>query len=422
MAEEIIKRADSKGVLKSFTANILTATVTPNFSFDAVIDLLDKDPIARGAVNHWVAKAMEGDYAILNRESQLYDRVAELRLEEKYNFRTNILRKIFLSAKFFNNVFIEIVRDSDGRTKELNILDSNNVEAITKQNGDLEKLKSKIASPIDGTYPEWEGKDVVWIKFGDRTTGWAPVDFRALWENLLLKQYIFRYTAWLWKTGQYRLMYNPKAAADSDIEDFIAFMQKNEGNPFTPFIFKGELDTKILRDISETKDITELLKYVDNQTLVLLRVPPVDAGIPDASGRSSADAQSNNLITSIVDIHKIVEDSINYDLFPKINKSTMMIRFGPVDRFAEKQVFEVVQIMKSMGMTDDICIEFMKDRGMFFADEKVFNEPIEADPIMGAAKNPRDKDNAPSRKGKGAGEGNKEQEQVTTRTDQLKKV
>ena len=36
--------------------------------------------------------------------------------------------------------------------------------------------------------------------------------------------------------------------------------------------------------------------------------------------------------------------------------------------------------------------------------------------------NPRDKDTMPSRTGKGTGEGNKAQEEVTTREDQIKKV
>lgn len=414
--EKTVKRTKSKGIITNYSFKNTWSTLTPNFSLEAVVDLVDKDPVARGAINHFVSKCMEGDYAIIDRKNKHYKRDEELRLEEKYNFRTKVLRKIFLACKFFNNVFIEIVRNSDGDTKSLNILDTTNVHVITKPNGDLEKLRSKNPNPLNGEYPEWSADDVVWVKFNDRTVGWAPIDFRALWENLLMKQYVRKYVAWLWKTGQYRLLYNPKDASDQDIEDFLAFLENNDENPTQPFILKGDLETKLLRDMKESESIDVLLKYLDNQTLILLRVPPVDAGIPDASGRSSADAQTNNLITSVSDMHKVVEDYVNYELFPKIKKGTLLLKFGPVDRFAEKQVFEVVQIMKSVNMTDEVCKNYMEDRGLFFSSDTIFNQPEEDDKT-----NPRDKDMAPSRIGKGAGEGNKAQEKVTTRPDQIKK-
>ena len=58
--------------------------------------------------------------------------------------------------------------------------------------------------------------------------------------------------------------------------------------------------------------------------------------------------------------------------------------------------------------------------------KKIIKEPEDmvlpgASPSEGNA-NPRDKDTAPSRTGKGTGEGNKAQDVVTTRQDQIKKV
>jgi len=418
-SKKYIKRAHSKAALTNFTWGKVGGTVFPNFSFKLVIDLLEKDPVARGALNHFVDKCVEGDYAIIKRDNLSYDKAKELTLDEKYKFRTEILRKIYLMGKLFNNVFIEVVRAGDGSTKALNVLDTMSVDAQTAPNGDLVKLVSKTRNPVTGEEVTWSKDDITWIKLGDRTVGWAPVDMKALWENLLLKQYIRNYSAWLWKTGQYRLMYNFKNASKADIDDFMAFNRRYAENFDVPAIAKGEMETKILRDMKETDSLIGYLKYLDNQTLILMRIPPNDAGIPDASGRSNADAQANNLSTTIISFKKTIEDYLNFDLFNKINMGTYLIRYGPIDRYEEKQVFEVVQIMQSLNLSDELMQEYIKDRGLYFGEKKYFKEP-EVDPLAMAAGNPRGKDMAPSRLGKGAGEGNKPAEAPTTRPDQLK--
>jgi len=401
-----IERSDSKNTLR-------------NFSYATDNQTVFTDPVARGAYNHFISKCMEGDYNIVKKDNMSYDKVFEMLLNEKYLFRTTILQKIFAMGKLFNNVFIEIVRDVDNKVKALNVLDSTTVKPVTKRNGDPIKYQTTVQN-ADGSVnveQEWPEKDIVWIKFGDRTQGFAPVDMKALWTNLLAKEYVTRYVAWLWKTGQYRVLYNPKSASDGDIQDTLAYMKQNDTNFKVPFIFKGELETKILRDMKETEQIEKLLKYYDSQTLILLRVPPIDAGIPDASGRSNADAQSNNLAAEVTCYKKVMEDKLSFELFPKMNKGNNLIRFAPNDRFAEKQVLENIQMMRSFNASEEWIEEYLHDRGMFFGAGKLFEEPVET-PMS----NPRDKDTAPSRKGKGEGEANKKigtGSQGTTREDQL---
>lgn len=412
-----IKRANSKDSIRTFVYNTDAATLHPNFSFDAVLNMVNNDPVARGAVQQYVDKFMEGNHSILKRDTFMYDHKEEMILQEKYQFRTKVIEKIARAGKLFNNVFIEIVRKSDGTTKDMNVLDSRSIEPITEPNGDPIKYKSMIPHPVTGEYPEWDKKDIVWIKFGDITTGYAPVDLKVLWETLLTKEYVLRYIAWLWKTGQYRVLYNPKGGSNKDIVDFITFAKRHDDNYRVPFIFKGEMETKVLRDIRETQDIIELLKYLDSQILIALRIPPIDAGIPDASGRSNADNQGNNMSTHITSAKKKVEDAINFDLFPKINKGNSLLKFAPNDRFSEGQVFDNIQKMKSINMTDDVVKEYLADRGMFFA-SKLFNDPVDVT-AEASVNNSKEKDLAISRQRSTDGEGNKPQEEVTTREDQL---
>jgi len=413
--KKYIKSADSKAALTTFTLNTDTATVYPDFSIQATINAINNDPVARGAFNHFVDKCMEGNINIIKRDSRKLDHDELERLQSKFKYRTEILRKTFALLFLNNNTFTEIVKDMND-TKSLNVLDTDNVNPITEPNGDPIKYKSKVPHPITGNYAEWTKEEIVWTKLGDISKGWAPIDIRALWENLLTKSYVMRYTAWLWKTGQYRILYNFKNSSKQNVQDFLTYARKTENNFKLPFIANGDMETKILRDMKETDSITLLLKYLDSQTLILMRVPPIDAGIPDASGRSNADAQSNNLVTRIHSVKTVVADSHNYDLFPKINKKNNLLVFGPSDRFHEKQVFETVQMMQSMTMTPEVMQEYFESKGIYFkATMFKKEEPMETG-------NPRDKDMAPSRLGKGAGESEEvvgTGKESTTREDQL---
>jgi hypothetical protein len=415
--KQYLKRAQSKAAVKGFNFNTTSGTVFPDFSFAAVISAINNDPVARGAVNHFIDKCMEGVLSFVKRDDLSYDPKLELRLQEKYNFRTEILRKTFVMAKLYNNVFIENVKDTDNNVKALNVLDSSNVEPITEANGDVISYKTKAPHPTTGDYISWDKGEITWVKFGDRTEGYAPVDMRALWENLKIKEYVKRYVGWLWQTGQYRVLYNFKNSSDQDIENWLAFNKKHDDDFKKPSILKGELETKLLRDMREQESLIQFLEYLDGQTLILLRVPPIDAGIPDASGRSSSDSQKSSFDTSIIGLKKVVEDYINFDLFPKINKGKSLMKFGPTDRFAERQVWENLQIMQSMNMTDDVMQEYLQDRGLFYS-SKLFKKAEETQTLI----NPRSKDTAPSRQGKSEGASNAKigtGEQSTTREDQL---
>jgi hypothetical protein len=416
MDNRYLKRTDSKNPLRFFGWTKGQASVYPNFSFDAVIKAINNDPVARGAVTHFIDKCMEGNYSLIRADTYDYDFNFEKRLNYDHQFRTEILYKVFLQLKLFNNAFIEIVKDSKGHTKELNVLDSSNVDPKIKANGDPIKYVSKTPSPETGAYPEWTKDEIVWIKFGDRSVGYAPVDIGSLWETLLAKEYVTRYVSWLWKTGQYRVLYNFENASDQDVLDFLAYARKNDNNFSAPFVTKGKVETKVLRDMKETESYINLLNWYDSQILILLRVPPVDAGLPDNSGRSNADVQTNNFVTSVQSMKKIVEDKINYDLFPKINKGNNLLKFGATDRFTEKMLFQNVQIMQSVGFSPDAMKEYLEDRGVFFRTNQTFNQVDTPD-----GDNPKDKDKYISRQRGAEMEGNENQDEVTTREDQLHK-
>lgn len=411
------KRAYSKEPIRDFNHTKWSATVTPNFSFDQLISMIDSEPVASGAIYHFVDKCMEGDWAVIKRGSRKYDKDFEEHLAYDFDFEESVLRKVFLHGRLFRNAFLEVVKNPEGGFKAFNVLDATNIEVITKPNGDVLEFKSKTAHPDTGEFPTWDKDSVLWFKFTDRNGGYAPVDIKALWNTLLQKHYIQRFVTWLWQTGQYRVVHNFKSSNNQVVKNFIAYNRKNESDFRQPFLAEGEYVINQLRDMRETESLVELLKYLDSQILILLRTPPIDVGIPDASGRSNADAQSNSFTTTVKSFKKVVSNGINR-LFRKINKGNNLFVFMPVDKFEEKSILEAIQIMKSAGFSNDVAIEYMKDKGLYFDTANVFVEPEDSFSVD----NPRDKDNMPSRVGKGVGESNNKigsGDESSTRDEQL---
>jgi hypothetical protein len=417
--KQYLKREDSKDSLRTFTFSTSTATIYPDFNFATILYMIDNDPVARGAMTAFVDAFMEGDYAILKKEDKSYDEQFEKRLDDEFNFRHEVIRKFAISGKLSKNVFLEIVRAPvSGEVKALNILDSLNIEVITKPNGDVLKYVSKMRDPLNGKAPEWNKDEIVWYKLEDRSAGYATADMKALWENLQIKAWVKRLVGWLFKTGQYRVLYNFKSASDKDVEDTLAYMRRNSEDFSAPLFIKGEMETQLVRDMKEVDNIANFLKWLDSQTLVLMRVPPIDAGIPDASGRSNADAQNNSFSAHLNSFKKVFEDVTNKELFPLLNKGNSIIRFAPNNRFEEAQIIDNLVKLRGIMVSEELIREYLQDRGMFFGTEKLFEEPVMEEGAMGGPQ--KQADSAPSRqksstpKKKGTGEAG------STRPDQMK--
>jgi hypothetical protein len=413
--KEVIKQAFSKQPVTGYVWGSNTQSVFPDFDLNQIYRLINEDTTASGALQHFVDKFMEGDYAILKKDTKQYAPSEEDTLEEDFKLRNEVLRKLAIQGKLWKNAFIEIVR-SGNNTKAINVVDATMIEPVTHPNGDPIFYKVK---PTAGAQQEvtWNTNEMIWVKFNDMSRGYSPIVGLALARIIYAKQFVTRFVSWLFETGQYRVAYNLKNSSKKNVDDFIAYNSKVSSNWKQPLLSSGEFQAQVLRDMKELSELQNLLKYYDSQILILMRVPPIDAGIPDASGRSNADAQSNNFGTHITSMKKVIEDAINYDLFPKVNRSNTLLRFAPNDRFAEKQAFEVAQMMQAMQMKPQVIREYLFDRGVVFKQEQLFlprEQPI-------SSENPRSLDNMPSRQGKGSGEGNKPQEEVSTRPDQLSK-
>ena len=416
----LLTRENSRSVVENFSLTQDEQTIFPNFDLRKAADIIFADPVVNGAEKQFVDKCMEGSHHFVKRDTKKLDPSFYQRMEDDFGFRVKVLRSLFVQAFRYRQGFLECIRG--GGTNEvvgLNVLDGKNIEPITEPNGDPIKFKWKIPNPKDKKKPEWTKDEIVWFKFYDSNEGWNQIDMKSLYQWVVLKSSIRKYVTWLWRTGQYRPIYNFKDKKGKIEEDFLAFLADNDSDPSKPFITKGDFQVMMARSMDETTSFIELLKYCDQQILINLRIPPIDAGIPDASGRSNADAQANNLSTTVSGQKQVIMDGVNNKLLHLLNRGNNLLLFAPNDRFQKKQILEEAQILQSIGFTNDALEEHFNNGGLYFEsdmfkkEEEQNNSPEE---------NPRDLDMMPSRTGEGEGDQYDNEgsgEESSTRDDQL---
>lgn len=418
MDKKILTRENSKAVLQDYNLTVNEQSLFPNYDLHNASDLIFSDPVVNGAEKHFVDKCSEGGFNFVKKTSmELHKEVNDL-MNYELNFEVNVLRSVFVQAFRYRNAFLEVVKGKgSGKIIGFNVLDARNIRPVTKPNGDVEKYRWKIQDPVTKKYPEWKPEEVIWLKFYDTATGWSGVDLKSVYKWVHTKSMMHRYVQWLWKTGQYRVLYNFTDARNSDVvEDFLTFMEAHDHDPTVPFITRGEVRTMLTRDMKETDSYIGLFKYIDSQILINLRVPPIDAGIPDASGRSNADAQSNNFATTIKGIKTVVKGAINTKILPYMGFEDTCIVFAPNDRFQKKQIIDELNILHNIGLSKEAKLEYLNRNGIFFQTKEVFQE--EEEQVEGE----KDIDLMPSRfTGEGSGmnvEGTGEAS--STREDQLR--
>lgn len=417
--KKYIKRDNSKDEIRAYSYSKSHQTVFPDFDFSKAEEMINSDPVARGVLNHFVDKCMEGSYSIYNTKTLSGLLEQKQKLEQRFMFSTKVLAKSFRMAKLYNNVFLELIQDSNGAYTDLNVLDSANIEPITEPNGD--PIGYKTRSVPDGQdAPYWSKDEVIWLKFGDMSRGYAPVDMQALFKNLLTKEYTIRFLSWLWKTGQYRLIYNFKAGTNSkDINDFLAMGRKLDFDFTRPSIYKGDVEKTVSRDMNELGPAKEWLDYLDQQTIIHMRVPGIDAGFMNSGSRSDADAAKSALATHVKSYKSIIASYINHELLPKMKRGDQTLVFSPTDRLEARTVFDNLMVMSNVGLSDRAKQEYLVQHGIVFDGDEWFMQPEEQGgntSVTGQALG------APSRQGKSEEQSNSRigtGEDATTRQDQL---
>jgi hypothetical protein len=409
--KETVANANSSGLIKDFysKSSALNRTLgrKADFNVNTALKIIKNDPVIKGAMITMTDRVMETPWQIVGVDKRSKKVTLERQLED-LRFNT-LLRKVIMNMVLYGNAFVEVVKKK-GKVTDLNILETTHMEILSKDNGDITGYQ-QVVGGVKGSPILWNPEQVVHFKLTEITTNvWGEVDIESIYDTVLIKDGVRNWIRWFFQTNQSRGFYNIKSANSTKVKDFLSHLKASEQDLTKPIIAQGEVTFQILRSFAEEgKSMQDVMLWCDTQMLALLQVPPIAIGFPDQSGRSNSVEQNAALSTRIKSVHNILEDTITYELFPRMGNNKVYFEFGTLDNKSMKSIMETVKIMRDAGMTDEAVTEWLITENIIFKTNEIFKEP---EP-MGMPGGEKDT--------KGVDEPNKELDTISTRDDQLVK-
>jgi hypothetical protein len=342
---------------------------------------------------------------------------------EEANF-DSVLRHLLFNGVPLGNAFLELVRDGSGKpAPELYVLETTEMEIVDEQGHGVPNLYIQRSNA--GQEVRFTPDEVVHFRFDRFTTSlWGEIPIKPIDQLVGIKMQLKGHLWRMFKKNMFRdKIHFPKGTVDEDVKRSLAEYRQTIKDPEKPYVWFGDgVEHDVLMHFDDGPRFLELLTAIDMRILTLMQVPPIMAGIPDSSGRASGEQQTYKAFnTHIRSLQKYLEDTINFDLLPKLGFKSVKFYFNPIDDKSTKDVMEMAVQLKAMGAKPDKLRDWMEEQGISlpkdFFNEDFFSAPTKMD--KNAVTN---KAGAPSRQGKGEGEGNKRvgtASESSTRDDQL---
>lgn len=420
--ENLIQHA-SKGFIKAINNSTPALDskdvydIFPDFNRENALKDIREDDTVKSSIITLTDKSLEYGYKISS-----VDGKSNLTSFEDFKQKARfdkILRKTFSNLYAYQNVFIENVKNGNGKAKELHILETTQTEPQVTINGEVKSYIQKVTGYEYQDYPTWDVEEVTHISIDDISeTIWSDVAIGAIHKYVLLKNYIYAHYGWFFGTNQKRKILNFKDANEDVAKEFLSYLKKLEKDITKHLPYAGELESISLGDINDADKALAIVDKCDSNILKLLQVPSIAANETGNSNRSSGDKQDEFLATRIKAVHKAVKEAFENDLFVKIGFPKIRIDFAPPIKTNIDKLLQNAERMKNLGVKFEKIEEYLKYEG--FPIEDLFDmEQIE---LMKQESQSKSMDMYPSRQAKSKDETSKNigtGEQSTTRDEQL---
>jgi HK97 family phage portal protein len=382
-------------------------TVVPDTNLSRVLEVVQNDPVVRGAVTTLVDRTLEPGYGFYAKDKRSRREAAE-ELMESLKFELllpSLLQHIFT----YSNAFIEVVRAGD-EPRELHMLDPRYLEIQADKHGEI----LRYVMEVNENTATWGPDEVVHLKttpLGNMV--WGDVDIKALWTACALKHHIKKLMLWQFETNQFRPLLNIQNASDEQIKRFLTFLREAQHDIKRLVPIEGEVEAHFINKEMDYSKLKELMAYLDYEILNLLQVPPISVGLPGDSNRSNADAQERAFNTRIRSIQRLLENIISIELMPKLGYEKVYLRFNVTDEKVMMETLEMAERMHNMGIKEELIKEFLESKGWDFPEGTIFDPEAKVQKSM---------DQYASRQGKGPREANDKKgtgDRAETREDQL---
>lgn len=371
--QEAILNADSKGLIQDYFLTTTPSTDgvmgrTPRTKPETALKLVRNDPVVRAAVIKLVDKVVESGWRIQPINGNKKTRVKELETKLKEVRFDRLLRKLVFNLVMYNNAFVEI-RKKGSVLKELNLLEPEFMRIDAEDNGDILGYYQEVG--ISTAYPRWKPEEIVHFKLDDFTSNvWSEFNIEAIYETVLIKDYVRQWLLWFYKTNQLRPVLAVEETNSTKMKEFLTYLKFAEANIGKPIPVEGKLTVTTLQDPAVVEWGLNVISWCNTEIQKLLQVPDIAVGTSDNGGRADGAEQREYLNTRVFNIHRLLEDDITFDLFTKIGFQKNEFIFGILDETVRTRVFENVQLMRQSQFTEDAIQEYMESQGMVFETDK----------------------------------------------------
>ena len=284
-------------------------------------------------------------------------------------------RYMWYNLFLYGNCFFEVERNAKGRPVALHGIEPMTVEILDPE-GHGEPVsyvqrwvKSEIRLPA---------QDVLHFTLDRVTTGlWGEIPVQPIASYIAIKHWVKSHVNSLFKNNYFRPRISlPAEAKDEHVKSMLSYFKGATADRDKPYITFGDTDVEPYMNFEDARNFKEWIQLADNGILMHMQVPPIMAGMPDNSGRSSGEQQTykafNTHIQGVVRNH---QGNFRKQM-ARIGLTGVEKRYAPVDKKTEKDVLEMADRLKNLGAKSDKLQEWLETQG-FELPENFFDENSE---------------------------------------------
>jgi len=369
-----------------------------------------KDEVLSGAVTTKVDAVTNAGFRWNVSNERNFKKARDLLTEE-------LERQIYFNLFFYGNAFVEIERNNAGNPVGFHLVETHSIRPVDMEgHGEIDYYKQRINGE-EITIPE---QDIYHFQM-DRISSsvWAEIPVRPLAKGIAVKHHVKNHLHKLFKQQMFRpVMQYPEGVDEDEVKLGISYFKETLRDPDKPFVSFGGVEYAQMMDFENAEDFNSLIHLIDNATLIRMQVPPIMAGLPDNSGRSSGEQQTYKAFnTHIRGSMRLIADGWK-GLFEKAGLTGVERVPKPLDGKSETDVIDLAVKLKALGANRNKLVEFMQKQGVDIDDDFFDEDLYSGNPDNNVETNAT----APSRDGKNDGEMNERVgtgSEGTTRRDQI---
>lgn len=329
------------------------------------------------------------------------------------------VRQLVMNVSLYGNAFTEIERLPSGSPSALHFVETHTIAPVDLEgHGEvdyyLQELYTKVQLPADNVY-HWRLDRI-------SSSQWGEVPVQPIAQYVALKLFIKNHVTRLFKNNEFRpVTYVEPGLRKEELDRVVSSLIASKSDPEKPLLNFGNGRSEALSTFTDGTEFREWINLCDSAILTQMQVPPIMAGMPDNSGRSSGEQATYKAFnTHIKGLMNILEEEFK-SLFTKVGLTGVELTFGAIDDKTERDLVDVALKLKSMGAKPKKLTEWMNKNG-FDIDEDFFDEEFFMNPTKTDANQMTNADPLGSRAGKPPGQMNERVgtgSEGTTRRDQI---